>query len=114
MEGLAAVDHDRLPRHEVRAGPAEERDGARDVVRPRPRPGGGGRGGRGSREGWAAADHDGLPGQEAGAGPEEERDGARDVAGRWSRWIVRADTDTSRSFSTTSGCASTPADIVKP
>ena len=35
-------------------------------------------------------------------------------SGVWSRWIVRAATDTSRSFSITSGCASTPADIVNP
>src|SRR5262249_56104484 len=35
-------------------------------------------------------------------------------SGSWSRWIVRAAIETSRSFSITSGCASTPALIVKP
>ena len=35
-------------------------------------------------------------------------------SGSWSRWIVRAATETSRSFSITSGCCFTPSDIVKP
>ncbi len=63
----------------------------------------------------AAVDHDRLPGDEVGAGAAEVDDGADDVL----RQLValdrpRALTETSRSFSITSGCASTPADIVKP
>src|SRR6202011_3388392 len=47
-------------------------------------------------------------------GPQRKTTAPTTSSGSWSRWSVRAETETSRSFSTTSGCASTPALSVKP
>src|SRR5262249_20529110 len=48
------------------------------------------------------------------AGPARYATAPTTSAGSWSRWIVRAATETSRSCSITSGCSFTPSDIVNP
>ena len=56
----------------------------------------------------AAVDDDGLAGDERDAGPQRYVTAPTTSSGSWSRWMVRAETETSRSFSITSGCCFTP------
>ena len=62
----------------------------------------------------ASVDDHRLPGDEVGLGPAEEATAPTTSSGTWSRWIVRAATETSCSASTTSGCCFTPSLIVNP
>ena len=54
------------------------------------------------------------PVMKSAAGVQRKTTAPTTSSGTWSRWIVRDATETSRSFSTTSGCDFTPSDIVKP
>ena len=61
-----------------------------------------------------AVDDHRLAGDEVGGRRAEEDDGTDDVLGHLVALDVRAAIEESRSFSITSGCASTPALIVNP
>ena len=55
-----------------------------------------------------------CPVMKSAAGVHRKTTAPTTSSGTWSRWIVRAATETSRSASTTSGWACTPSDMVNP
>ena len=63
----------------------------------------------------AAVDHHRLAGDEVGAGPQRKTTAPTTSSGTWSRWIVRAATETSRSCLDHLGMRlARPSLIVKP